>query len=207
MIVERLMQQPIIPVLRKIPYEKSQSIIKSLYDGGIRAVEITMESEGAASIIQETLEAFPTDLLVGAGTVLSKDDCKRAIDAGAQFIVSPVLDEAVMQYAIEQNIPFIPGVFTPSEMLKAHNGGATMIKLFPASVLGPAFIKDVKGPLGHIDIMTTGGITMETAKTYLDAGAKVVGAGSALVRKDLVESNDWAGLTAETISWVTLCGK
>lgn len=207
MIVERLKQHPIIPVLRKVPYEKSQSIIKALYDGGIRAVEITMESVGAESIIQETLKAFPEDLLVGAGTVLSKGDCQRAIDAGAQFIVSPVLDEAVMQYALEQNVPFIPGVFTPSEMVKAHNGGAAMIKLFPASVLGPAFIKDVQGPLSHIDIMTTGGITMETASTYLDAGAKVVGAGSALVRKDLVESNDWAGLTAETISWVTLCGK
>lgn len=207
MIVERLKQHPIIPVLRKVPYEKSQSIIKALYDGGIRAVEITMESVGAESIIQETLKAFPEDLLVGAGTVLSIGDCQRAIDAGAQFIVSPVLDEAVMQYALEQNVPFIPGVFTPSEMVKAHNGGAAMIKLFPASVLGPAFIKDVQGPLSHIDIMTTGGITMETASTYLDAGAKVVGAGSALVRKDLVESNDWAGLTAETISWVTLCGK
>lgn len=202
MIVEKLKQYPIIPVLRKVPYEKSQSIIKALYDGGIRAVEITMETVGAVNIIQETLEAYSTDLLVGAGTVLSKADCKRAIDAGAQFIVSPVLDEEVMQYAIEQNVPFIPGVFTPSEMLKAHNGGAAMVKLFPASILGPAFIKDVKGPLGHIDIMTTGGITLETAKIYLDAGAKVVGAGSALVRKDLVESNNWAVLTEETISWM-----
>lgn len=205
MIIERLKQYPIIPVLRKVPYEKCQSIIKALYDGGIRAVEITMESEGAESIIQETLEAYSADLLVGAGTVLSKDDCRRAIDAGAQFIVSPVLDEAVMQYAIEQNVPYIPGVFTPSEMLKAHNGGAAMIKLFPASVLGPSFIKDVKGPLGHIDIMTTGGITLETAKSYLDAGAKVVGAGSALVRKDLVENDNWTGLTEETISWMTIC--
>ena len=207
MIVERLKQHPIIPVLRKVPYEKSQSIIKALYDGGIRAVEITMESVGAESIIQETLEAFPEDLLVGAGTVLSNGDCQRAIEAGAQFIVSPVLDETVMQYALEQNVPFIPGVFTPSEMVEAHNGGAAMIKLFPASVLGPAFIKDVQGPLSHIDIMTTGGITMETASTYLDVGAKLVGAGSALVRKDLVASNDWAGLTAETISWVNSCGK
>ncbi|WP_342507693.1 bifunctional 4-hydroxy-2-oxoglutarate aldolase/2-dehydro-3-deoxy-phosphogluconate aldolase [Sporosarcina sp. FSL K6-2383] len=207
MIIDILKQHPIIPVLRKIPYEKSQSIIQALYDGGIRAVEVTMESEGAVSIIEETLELFPKDLLVGAGTVLSKEDCQRAIDAGAQFIVSPVLDEAVMQYAIERNVPFIPGAFTPSEMVKAHNGGAAMIKLFPASVLGPSFIKDVKGPLSHIDIMTTGGITMETAKTYLDAGAKVVGAGSALIRKDLVDSNDWASLTAEAISWVTLGGR
>ena len=205
MIVERLKQYPIIPVLRKVPYEKSQSIIKALYDGGIRAVEITMESEGAESIIKETLEAYSTDLLVGAGTVLSKEDCRRAIEAGAQFIVSPVLDEVVMQYAIDQNVPYIPGVFTPSEMLKAHNGGAAMIKLFPASVLGPAFIKDVKGPLSHIDIMTTGGITLDTARTYLDAGAKIVGAGSALVRKDLVDNNNWTGLTAETISWMTVC--
>lgn len=203
MIIEQLKAISIIPVLRKVEYEKSKEIVQALYNGGIRAIEVTMESDRAELIIHESIEEFGEKMLVGAGTVLTVEDCRRAIEAGAQFVVSPALDEAVVAYAVEQDVPVIPGVFTPSEMLRAHNLGAAMVKLFPASVLGPAFIKDVKGPLGQIDIMTTGGITKETAKSYLDAGAVAVGAGSALLRKDLIAENDWTGLTEEVKTWVT----
>lgn len=202
MIIEQLKKASIIPVLRKVSYEKSKEIVQALYNGGIRAIEVTMESDRAELIIQESIKEFGEKLLVGAGTVLTVADCERAIKAGAQFVVSPALDEAVVAYAVEQSVPVIPGVFTPSEMLKAHNAGAAMVKLFPASVLGPAFIKDVKGPLSQIDIMTTGGITKETAKSYLDAGAIAVGAGSALLRKDLIAENDWTGLAAEVEIWM-----
>ncbi len=202
MIIEQLKETTIIPVLRKIPYEKSQEIIQALYNGGIRAIEVTMESDRAELIIQESLGAFGDKMLVGAGTVLTPEDCTRAIEAGAQFIVSPAFDEAVVACAVEHEVPVIPGVFTPSEMLQAHQAGASMVKLFPASVLGPAFIKDVKGPLSHIEIMATGGITKDTAKSYLTAGAVAVGAGSALLRKDLIAENDWAGLAGEVKNWL-----
>lgn len=202
MIIEQLKKASIIPVLRKVPYEKSKEIVRALYNGGVRAIEVTMESDRAELIIQEAIEEFGEKMLIGAGTVLTVADCEHAIKAGAQFIVSPALDEAVVAHAVEQGVPVIPGVFTPSEMLKAHNAGAAMVKLFPATVLGPAFIKDVKGPLGHIDIMTTGGITKETAKSYLDAGAAAVGAGSALLRKDLIAENDWSGLADEVKIWM-----
>ncbi|WP_203333656.1 bifunctional 4-hydroxy-2-oxoglutarate aldolase/2-dehydro-3-deoxy-phosphogluconate aldolase [Planococcus beigongshangi] len=201
MIVERLKSSLIIPVLRKVPQEKSAEIVKALYDGGIRAVEITMESEGAEEIIRESVKSYGEKIIVGAGTVLNLDDCKRAIAAGAQFIVSPALDEEVVKYAVEQQVPVIPGVFTPSEMLRAHNAGAAMVKLFPASTVGPGFIKDVKGPLNHISIMTTGGISSETAKAYLDAGAVAIGAGSALLKKDLIGNNDWNALSKEVEDW------
>lgn len=202
MIIEKLKAATIIPVLRKVPYEKSKEIVQALYDGGIRVIEITMESDRAELIIREAIEIFGDRMLVGAGTVLTVDDCDHAIGAGAQFIVSPALDEAVVAYAAEQGVPVIPGVFTPSEMLRAHQAGAAMVKLFPSSVLGPAFIKDVKGPLSHIEIMTTGGITMDTAKSYLDAGAIAVGAGSALLRKDLIAQSDWTGLAKEVEKWL-----
>lgn len=202
MIIEKLKDATIVPVLRKVPYEKSKAIVQALYDGGIRVIEITMESDRAELIIREAIEIFGDKMLVGAGTVLTTGDCDRAINAGAQFIVSPALDEAVVERAVEFDIPVIPGVFTPSEMLRAYQAGATMVKLFPSSVLGPAFIKDVKGPLSHIEIMTTGGITLDTAKSYLDAGAIAVGAGSALLRKDLIAESNWTGLVQEVEKWV-----
>lgn len=201
-VLDQLKDCPIIPVLRKIPYEKSAGIIQALYDGGIRAVEITMDSENAEAMIREALDRFSGKLLVGAGTVLTIADCDRAMDAGAQFLVAPNFNSVVLAYAVEKNVPFIPGVFTPSEMVQADQAGAAMVKLFPASTLGPRFIKDVKGPLGHIDILTTGGITKETVRSYLDAGAVSVGAGSALVRKEYVEREDWAGLSAEVRGWL-----
>ncbi|WP_342567633.1 bifunctional 4-hydroxy-2-oxoglutarate aldolase/2-dehydro-3-deoxy-phosphogluconate aldolase [Psychrobacillus sp. FSL K6-4046] len=201
-VLDQLKDCPIIPVLRKIPYEKSAGIIQALYEGGIRAVEITMDSENAEAMIREALDRFSGKLLVGAGTVLTIADCDRAMDAGAQFLVAPNFNSDVLAYAVEKNVPFIPGVFTPSEMVLADQAGAAMVKLFPASTLGPGFIKDVKGPLGHIDILTTGGITKETVKSYLDAGAVSVGAGSALVRKEFVEREDWPGLSAEVRGWL-----
>lgn len=200
--INQLKSLPIIPVLRKIPYEKSTEIIQALYDGGIRAVEITMESDSAELMIQEAVEKYGEKMSVGAGTVLNVEDCRRAIEAGAQFVVSPSFDEAVVAYAVKLGVPVIPGVFTPSEMLQADKAGAAMVKLFPASVLGPGFIKDVLGPLSHIEIMTTGGITKETAKEYLDAGAVAVGAGSALLKKELIAANDWNGLENEVKSWL-----
>lgn len=201
-VLDQLKDCPIIPVLRKIPYEKSASIIQALYDGGIRAVEITMDTENAEDMIREAVETFSGRMLVGAGTVLTIEDCERAMDAGAQFLVAPNFNSDVLAYAVEKNIPFIPGVFTPSEMVQADQVGAAMVKLFPASTLGPGFIKDVKGPLGHIDILTTGGITRETVRSYLDAGAVSVGAGSALLRKEFLEREDWAGLSAEVRAWL-----
>ena len=201
-VLDQLKDCPIVPVLRKISYEKSAGVIQALYDGGIRAVEITMDTENAEDMIREAVKTFSGRMLVGAGTVLTVEDCDRAMAAGAQFLVAPNFNSAVLAYAVEKNVPFIPGVFTPSEMVQADQAGAAMVKLFPASTLGPGFIKDVKGPLGHIDILTTGGITKETVRSYLAAGAVSVGAGSALVRKEFLESEDWAGLRDEVRGWL-----
>ena len=129
------------------------------------------------------------------------EDCEIAIEAGAEFIVSPSLNVDVVKICIEKNIPVIPGVFTPTEMQTAYSAGAKMIKLFPASALGTKFIKDVKGPLSHIQIMTTGGINLETAKSYLDAGAQIVGAGSDLIKKEWLSSRNWEAITKEAVEW------
>lgn len=202
-IINQIQSAPIVPILRKVPYDKSAQIVKALVAGGVTSVEITMETDRAEDMIAETVEQYGSELLVGAGTVLTVEDCRRAIEAGAQFIVTPALDEEVVTYAVEQGVPIIPGTFTPSDMLKAIKLGAEAVKLFPASVVGPAFIKDVKGPLSHIAIMATGGITVDTAASYIQAGAAAVGTGSALLKKDLIEADDWAGLTEETKKWLS----
>lgn len=202
MTYNKLKSAKLIPVLRKIPYENSQSLIEALVLGGIKAVEITLDTEKAAEIIKETRQNFGDRVIVGAGTVLTLEDCMTALDAGAKFIVSPSLNLDVVKHSLKNGIAVVPGVFTPTEMQTAYSAGAEMIKLFPASALSPGFIKDVKGPLSHIAIMTTGGITLANAKSYLDAGASVVGAGSDLINKELVKNEDWESLQKETERWI-----
>lgn len=191
----------LIPVLRKIPPARCLNVVQALVDGGIKAVEVTMDSENPTKTIANLSKEF-SHLVVGAGTVLTIEECEKAIDAGAAFIVSPVLNLEILKLCVEKEMPVIPGVFTPTEMQTAYEAGAKMVKLFPASTLGPRFIKDVKGPLSHIEIMTTGGISLDTAKSYIDAGAKIVGAGSDLLQKKWIEEENWALITNEAITWI-----
>ncbi len=200
--IEHLKKSPLVPVLRKIRFEDSEFIVKALLDGGVRTVEITMETERASEIIRKTVNEFGSQALVGAGTVLTIEDCSKAIEAGAQFIVAPVLNEAVVTYAVDQDVPVIPGVYSPSEMMRAYELGATAVKLFPAASVGPGFVKDVQGPLGHIPIMVTGGIDLANASSYIEAGAVAVGAGSSLLKKSLISDGNWDALTKETEQWL-----
>ena len=196
-----LKETPLVPVLRKISFEDHPMIIASLVECGIRAIEITLDTDRAFEMIRRVKTEFP-EALVGAGTVLSREDCELAIEAGADFIVSPTLDEGVMAAAVERGVPAIPGVYSPTEMLKAYRLGATAVKLFPAASVGPGFVKDVRGPLGHIPVMVTGGIDLENARAYLDAGALAVGAGSSLLRKDILARKNWPLLVEEARKWM-----
>lgn len=197
----------LIPVLRKIPFQTSKELITALIRGGIQAVEVTLDTENALTIIAESRSHFGNEVLVGAGTVLSAEDCKNAIDAGAQFIVSPLLNVEAVSYANSQNIPVIPGVMTPSEIYAAYNAGAKMVKIFPASSVGASFIKDVKGPLSDISIIATGGITLETANSYLKAGADAIGAGSDLLNKQLIADGNWLAIEKAAKQWTLEVGK
>lgn len=200
--VELFSKVPIIPVLRKIPYDKSEAIIQSMIAGGIQVIEITMDTVNAVEMMKDAKTKYGDEIVVGAGTVMTQDDCDQAVAAGAEFIVSPHFDEVLTQYAVSLGLFVVPGVFTPSEMVRATQLGAKMVKVFPSSVLGPQFIKDVKGPLSDLSIMCTGGITKESAKNYLQAGAVAVGAGGSLLKSSFIENSDWAGLTAEVAEWI-----
>lgn len=202
---EQLKEVKLVPVLRQIPYETSGQIIKALFDGGIRAVEVTMDTINAAEIIREARNDYSNQLYVGAGTVLTVEQCEEAISSGAQFIVSPSYNKDVVAQCISKNVPVIPGVMTPTEMQTAYEAGAKMVKIFPATAVGASFIKNVKGPLKHIDIMATGGINLNNAADFLAAGATAVGAGSDLLDKEVIANEDWEKLRDIAVNWIAVC--
>jgi 2-dehydro-3-deoxyphosphogluconate aldolase/(4S)-4-hydroxy-2-oxoglutarate aldolase len=169
----------VVAIARRLDPATLPAIAEALAANGIRAFEVTLNSPGAIDSIRR-LAAGPLAerLLVGAGTVLSVDEAAAALDAGARFLVTPHLDVELVAWAAERGVPILPGTFSPTEMLTAWRAGAAAVKLFPASVAGPAFIRDVRGPFPEIPIVPTGGVTVENVAEFLRAGAVAVGLGS-----------------------------
>ena len=182
-VAEAIRRHRLIAVLRRIePQHKLLALVDELVDAGLRAVEITFDAPSAADDIAALRKRLDASVLVGAGTVLSVDQLRAAQSAGADFGVAPLLDLEVLGAAVGAGLPFIPGGMTPTEMRAAWLAGATFVKLFPASVAGPQFIREIHGPLPEIEIIPTGGIDAANAQAFLDAGAAALGIGSSLVR-------------------------
>ena len=168
----------IVAILRAPTSDGFAAVADVLVGAGITALEVTLTSRGAVEAIAGLRRQLPGTVAVGAGTILTADDAKAAVDAGAAFLVSPVLDKALVAGS---PVPFYPGTSTPTEMYEAYQAGAPLVKLFPAGGLGPRFLRDVRGPLPQIDVMPTGGIKLEDIADWLLAGAKAVGVGSPLI--------------------------
>jgi len=169
-------------------------IAQALHAGGLSCLEITMTTPGALRAIEEAREELP-DVLMGAGTVLDAATARQAILAGAQFLVTPTVKLEVIETAHRYGVPVIPGAMTPTEILTCWEAGADMVKVFPASVLGPEYIKALKGPLSQVELAPTGGITAENAGKYIRAGAAMVCAGGWLVDKEAVATGRYEVLT------------
>ena len=169
--------------------------IEAIREGGVRAIELTMTTPNAVGLLAEARRAFGDDVLVGIGSVLDVEQTRRAVDAGARYVVSPVFRRAVMDEAHRLGVPAMPAGFTPTEILDAHEAGADIVKITPAEVLGPAFIKGVLAPMPFLRLMPTGGVTTENVGEWLRAGAVAVGVGSALVDAKLVAAGEFATLT------------
>jgi len=151
---------------------------RALAAGGVHVFEVTLDSEAALDTIRSLRDRFAEEeLVIGAGTVLDAASVDAACDAGARFIVSPVVDAAVIERAVAAGVPVMPGAFTPTEILRAWEAGASAVKLFPAAAVGPSFIRELRGPLPQIPIVPTGGVTLESAAAYLEAGAVAIGLG------------------------------
>ncbi len=188
----------VVAIARRLAPGSHAVLADALLRGGIGVLEITMDSDGAAV----TIEAMAaTGLFVGAGTVLNAHQAEEAVASGASFIVSPHTDEGVVRWCVDHAVPVMPGAVTPSEIVRAWDLGASAVKLFPASVGGPGYLAAIRGPLGHIPIIPTGGIDASNAREYLDAGAVAVGVGGWLTASfdaDTVHSR--ASELAEVVS-------
>lgn len=199
-----LLQEKVVAIFRGYTGKQADDAAQALVNGGIKLMEVTMNTEGAANIIERWRERFGNDAAIGAGTVLDVNTAKEAIAAGAQYLITPNLDEEVIQMAAAQGIDVWPGVFTPTEMVKAWKAGAKVLKLFPLGAVGPHYISEVKGPLDHIPILATGGVDLTNAELYWEAGASAFGIGSKLVRADYIQDGAYDKLEQHAKHWVTL---
>lgn len=192
----RFEQMPIVGILRNFPVDLMDSLAATYAEAGLTNLEITMNSVGVEETIAFLSQKFGDKLNIGAGTVCDTKDLQKALAAGAQFIVTPILDEEVINACVRQGIPVFPGAYTPTEIYKAWKLGASMVKVFPASKLGPEYIKEVLAPLNQIKLMPTGGVTLDNCTDFLKAGAKGLGMGGQLFPKDLIETQQWPQVKA-----------
>lgn len=185
-LLERLKETRIIAILRGIPQDKALHVAGALCRGGIVFAEVTMNTEGALDIISQWRESPDLNMIIGAGTVLDLDMAKEAVRAGAQYLVSPNVDEAVIHYAREQGIGVFPGAMTPTEIVRAWKAGANAVKLFPMASMGIEYLKEIRAPLDQIPLIVTGGVRINNIQEFLSAGTTAVGLGGSIANGDLI---------------------
>ena len=181
----------VVAVIRMQEPERLRAVIDALADGGVRALEVTMTVPGAIELIHGLSSVLSDDFLLGAGTVLDPQTASRVIDAGARFVVSPVFRPAIIDVCHRNGVAALPGCFSPTEILTAWESGADIVKVFPATALGPSFFTDVRGPLPQLKLMPTGGVTLDNAGDWIRAGAVAVGVGTALLDRKAVAAGDY----------------
>ena len=185
----------VVAIIRMKDPARLRAVVDALLAGGVRVLEVTMTVPGAIELIRTLASALPPELVLGAGTVVDVETADRVIDAGAGFLVSPVLRPSLIELARRRDVPIMPGCFSPTEILTAWEAGADIVKVFPATALGPGYLKDIHGPLPAIKLMPTGGVTVTNAGDWIRAGAVAVGVGSALVDNVAVASENFAAIT------------
>lgn len=194
--VRRIEQLGVVAVIRLRDPAKLRAVVDAIAAGGVRALEVTMTVPGAVDLIRGLAPTLPEGFLLGAGTVIDAATAHAVIDAGAQFVISPVFRREVIDACHERGVPVAPGCFTPTEILDAYEAGADIVKVFPATALGPQYIKDVRAPLPHLKLMPTGGVSPDNAGDWIRAGAVAVAAGSSLLDAAAIESGRFEVITA-----------
>ncbi len=205
-VLARIMAHRLIAIVRAAEADPLLPVAEALLAGGVKIVEFTLTTPGALEALRAARRRFADALILGAGSALNADAAQSAIEAGAQFIVAPHLDPAIIRlcHRDEYNVPAIPGALTPTEILAAWEAGADLIKVFPASLGGPRYVREVLAPLPHVQLVPTGGVTAANVVEFLSAGAIAVGVGSSLVDKAAVMAGDWPALTERARQFITL---
>ena len=190
-ILKSIIENKIIAVIRSTVSEDLISFIDIVVESGINSIEVTLTTPNALSIIKQLRNNYENSILLGAGTVIDLDGAKRAIDAGAEFIVMPIYNIEVINYLKNNRFPIISGAFSPTEIYNSYNAGADMIKIFPANLLGIKNFKSLQIIAPKIPLMVTGGITTDNSREWLDSGADVLGIGSSLINDQIISSKDY----------------
>jgi 2-dehydro-3-deoxyphosphogluconate aldolase/(4S)-4-hydroxy-2-oxoglutarate aldolase len=181
----------VVGILRGFEFDATARMIAAALDGGLRNVEITMNSPGASEQIRRAVDSFGSRANIGAGTVTSPAALEQALSAGASFIVTPIVIPEVIESCVRLGVPVMPGAMSPTEIVSAWELGATVVKVFPADGLGPAFLRSLRGPLPHIPLMPTGGVTVESLPAFRNAGAVAFGVGTPLFDPARAAAGDW----------------
>ncbi|SFR43444.1 2-dehydro-3-deoxyphosphogluconate aldolase / (4S)-4-hydroxy-2-oxoglutarate aldolase [Halogeometricum rufum] len=194
--MQRLVDSGVVAVMRGADADTIIEVAQALNEGGVTAYEITADNPDAMELISEVSASFTDEeAIVGAGTVLDSETARASIMNGAEFVVGPNFDEGVVETCNRYGTLVAPGILTPTEAVDAYEAGADMVKVFPASVMGPKHLASIKGPLPQIPLMPTGGIDIDNVADYVEAGAVVVGAGSAIMDGDAIAAGDFESIT------------
>jgi 2-dehydro-3-deoxyphosphogluconate aldolase / (4S)-4-hydroxy-2-oxoglutarate aldolase len=201
-LMQSLAREKIVAIMRGFSLERTDAAAKALADGGIVFLEVTLNTEGALGIISHLRGKYGDRMRIGAGTVLDLGQAKEALAAGAEYLISPNLDEEVVHYGVQQGVEVWPGTMTPTEIVQAYKAGASAVKLFPMAALGINYFKEIRAPLNRIPMIPTGGVNLQNIRTYLDSGAVAVGLGGSLINKQLVMDGNYNELTKLAHSFV-----
>jgi 2-dehydro-3-deoxyphosphogluconate aldolase/(4S)-4-hydroxy-2-oxoglutarate aldolase len=205
--VDKFLQIPIVGIVRNISLDDLKVILPIYERAGLTTIEITLNTPQAAQLIRYAKDHFGTNLNVGAGTICDLQDLEVALDAGASFIVTPILDPEVIKRCVQLRIPVFPGAYTPTEIYTAWKLGATMVKIYPATALGSVYIKELKAPLNGLKVLPTGGVGLSNMAEFFQCGADGVGIGGQLFDQKLISAQDWVALEVHFRAFVSKLNK
>jgi len=193
--LEMILESGVVAIMRAKNSDQLLDAARAVLAGGVYAIEVTMTTPGALDVIRQATNQFGSEVSFGVGSVLDPETARAAILAGAKFVVCPTLNLKTIEICKRYSIPVMPGAYTPTEILTAWEAGADVVKVFPASVGGPAYIKAVKAPLPHIRLAAVGGVDLSNTADFFKAGVDVVGVGGELVNQKLLDARDFAAIT------------
>lgn len=201
-IIARLLEPGVIAVIRADNSDQLLDAAAALIEGGVSAIEVTMTTPNAIEVIRATAKRFGDNVLLGVGTVLDSPTAIRAMEAGAEYVVTPVVRLEVIATCLQREKPIFSGAYTPTEAFTAWEAGSDFIKIFPAEGLGASYIKSVRAPLPQLKMVPSGGVTAENCGEFIQAGCVAISAGSSLVRKAFLQNRDWKGLKEKAEAFV-----
>ncbi len=196
-----LKRNPIVAILRTKTESDLAPVVEALFEGGLGAVEITLNTPGALKVIAQIGARLGPEQLLGCGTVMNAGEARRAVEAGAGFLVTPILDPPTIDYAVRNKTPIFPGAYSPTEVHRAQSLGAACVKVFPAAGLGPDYLRALLAPMPDLRLMPTGGVTLENLSEWRDAGAAAVGVGTTLCRSEWIERRDYRAIRQAAEEW------